>query len=205
MIGVIDTGIGNIPSICSALKKINSDFILCSSKLDLDRARKFILPGVGSYKTFYENIQKKNIFDEIKTRVKNETPILGICLGFHALFESSNEFGNYNGFKFINGKVTNIRSLNIQERIPHVGWNNCEIKKETTIFKNIDNNTNFYFTHSFTPINVKKSNIIGVVNYGKELVVAVHDHNIFGVQFHPEKSQKQGLHLIKNFVEAFNG
>jgi imidazole glycerol-phosphate synthase subunit HisH len=204
MIGVIDTGIGNVPSVCSALKKINSNFILCSSKKDIDRVSKIILPGVGSFKTFYEKIQKKNIFYEISSRVKNGTPILGICLGFHALFESSSEFGKFEGFKFIRGEVENIKNLGVTEKIPHVGWNDCEIKKNSEIFNEIKSKTNFYFTHSFTPVNVKKENIIGTVNYGKELVVAVQNKNIFGVQFHPEKSQKSGLQLIKNFVENCN-
>jgi glutamine amidotransferase len=204
MIGVINTGVGNIPSICSALKKISCDFIICSSKEDLDRASKFILPGVGSFKAFYENIKKKDMFDRITNRVQNGTPILGICLGFHALFEGSNEFGNYSGFKFIKGKVQSMKDLDINEKIPHVGWNNCEIKKDSEIFKEINNQTNFYFTHSFTPISVEIKDIISTVTYGKELVVAVQNHNIVGVQFHPEKSQKQGLKLIKNFIENFN-
>jgi glutamine amidotransferase len=85
-----------------------------------------------------------------------------------------------------------------------VGWNDCEIKRNSEIFNEIKSKTNFYFTHSFTPVNVKQENIIGTVNYGKELVVAVQNKNIFGVQFHPEKSQKSGLRLIKNFVENCN-
>jgi len=201
MIGIIDTGIGNIPSICSALKKINHDFILCSNKIDLDRVGKIILPGVGSFKTFYDNIKEKKIFDEISNRVNDGTPILGICLGFHALFESSNEFGIFEGFGFIKGKIHNIKSLEIEERIPHVGWNDCNLKKNSKLFNHIENNTNFYFTHSFTPIAVQEDDVIAKVNYGKELIVAVQKQNIFGVQFHPEKSQKPGLQLIRNFVE----
>ncbi len=201
MIGVVDTGIGNIPSVCSALKKLNQDFILCSNKNDLDRVEKIILPGVGSFKTFFENIHRKKILNEISNRVKNGMPILGICLGFHALFESSNEFGNFEGFNFIDGKVRNIKNLNILERVPHVGWNNCKIIKNSKIFNNIPNNTNFYFTHSYTPIGVQEKSIIGTVDYGKEIIVAVQNQNIFGVQFHPEKSQKQGLRLMQNFIE----
>jgi len=204
MIGVINTGIGNVPSVCSALKKINCKFILCSSHSDLDRAKKIILPGVGSYKTFYENIKKKKFFHKIFERVNNGTPILGICLGFHALFESSEEFGLYDGFKFLKGKVKNIKSLNISQRVPHVGWNNCDITQQSILFDNITQNANFYFTHSFTPVNVQEKYIISTVEYGKKLVVAVQNNNILGVQFHPEKSQKVGLQILNNFVKNFN-
>ena len=204
MIGIIDTGIGNIPSISSALQKIDCKFIVCSNSMNLDRVSKIILPGVGSFKSFHEKIQNSNMFENISDRVKNGMPILGICLGFHALFEKSLEFGDFNGFSFVQGIVDNLENLDIKERIPHVGWNNCKIKNDSILFKNIDDNSNFYFTHSYTPLNVNESHIIGKTYYGTDLITAIQKDNIFGTQFHPEKSQKAGLELLKNFTLNLN-
>ncbi len=204
MIGIINTGLGNIPSISSALNKLDCSFILCSNKNDLDRVNKIILPGVGSFKSFHEKIQNNNMFNLIDERVKNGTPILGICLGFHALFEKSLEFGNYNGFNFIKGKVENLTKLKISQRVPHVGWNNCKIVKDSELFNNISNGSNFYFTHSYTPINVNEKFILCKTIYGIDLITAVQKENIFGTQFHPEKSQKAGLELLKNFARLVN-
>jgi len=106
--------------------------------------------------------------------------------------------------KFLKGKVKNIKSLNISQRVPHVGWNNCDITQQSILFDNITQNANFYFTHSFTPVNVQEKYIISTVEYGKKLVVAVQNNNILGVQFHPEKSQKVGLQILNNFVKNFN-
>ncbi len=204
MIGIINTGMGNVPSISSALKKIDCNFILCSNKNDLDRVSKIILPGVGSFKLFHEKIQNNNMFKLINERVQNGTSILGICLGFHALFEKSLEFGNFDGFNFIKGKVEDLKKLKISQRVPHVGWNNCKIFKNSGLFNNINSNSNFYFTHSYTPINVNEEFVISKTFYGVDLITAVQKGNIFGTQFHPEKSQKAGLELLKNFVNYPN-
>ena len=204
MIGIINTGMGNVPSITSALDKLDCNFILCSNKNDLDRVSKIILPGVGSFKSFHDKIQNNNMFELIDERVQNGTPILGICLGFHALFEKSLEFGDFEGFNFIQGKVENLKKLKISQKVPHVGWNNCEIVKNSSLFNNINNNSNFYFTHSYTPINVNDKFVISKTFYGVDLITAVQKENIFGTQFHPEKSQKAGLELLKNFVNYLN-
>ena len=147
MIGIINTGIGNVPSITSALDKLDCNFILCSNKNDLDRVSKIILPGVGSFKSFHEKIQNNNMFELIDERVQNGTPILGICLGFHALFEKSLEFGDFEGFNFIQGKVEKLKKLKISQRVPHVGWNNCETVKNSSLFNNINSNR---FNSSYT-------------------------------------------------------
>ena len=204
MIGIINTGMGNIPSVSSALNKIDCDFVLCSNKNDLDRVSKIILPGVGSFKSFHEKIHFNNMFEIINERVNNGTPILGICLGFHALFEKSSEFGNFEGFNFIKGEVVDLKNLKIFEKVPHVGWNNCKVVKNSKLFNNIHSNNNFYFTHSYTPINVNEDYVITKTFYGIDLITAVQKENIFGTQFHPEKSQKAGLELLKNFARLVN-
>ena len=201
MIGIINSGIGNIASIKSALNKKSIEHKVCISKNDFDKINKIILPGVGSFKTFYENLIENSIFEILKKKIQNGMPILGICLGYHALFKSSNEFGHYEGLGFVDGEVKNLSELNINLRIPHVGWNICTLKKKSILFENIDNEKNFYFTHSYIPTGVSTNNILGVTPYGKEIISAIEKDNIFGVQFHPEKSHKFGMQILKNFAE----
>lgn len=201
MIGIINTGIGNIPSVLSALKKIEKDTLLCTNKNDLDKVKKIILPGVGSFKVFNEKINDTELFYPIQNKVKNGIPILGICLGFHALFEKSIEYGVFEGLNLIKGEVVKINSLKKGIKVPHIGWNSCKFHKDCKLFKGIKNESDFYFTHSYTPINYDNNFVSSFSNYEVDLVSAIEKENIFGVQFHPEKSQKNGLKLLKNFCE----
>ena len=201
MIGIINTGIGNIPSVLSALKKIEKDTLLCTNKNDLDKVKKIILPGVGSFKVLNEKINETELFYPIQNKVKNGIPILGICLGFHALYEKSIEYGVFKGLDLIKGEVVNINSLKKGIKIPHIGWNSCKFHKDSKLFKGIKDESDFYFTHSYTPINYDNNLVSTFSNYEVDLVSAIEKENIFGVQFHPEKSQKNGLRLLKNFCE----
>ena len=201
MIGIINTGIGNIPSVLSALKKIDENTILCGNKSDLDKVNKIILPGVGSFKAFNKKINDKELFYPIQNKVNNGIPLLGICLGFHALFEKSIEYGVFPGLDLIKGEVVKINSLKKGIKIPHIGWNSCHFNKDSILFKGIKNKSDFYFTHSYTPINYDKNLVSTFSTHEVNLVSAIEKENIFGVQFHPEKSQKNGLKLLKNFCE----
>ena len=202
MIGIINTGVGNIPSVLSALKKIDENTILCGKKNDLDKVKKIILPGVGSFKAFHDKITDTELFYPIQNRVKNGIPILGICLGFHALFEKSIEYGVFPGLDLIKGEIVKINSLKEEVKIPHIGWNSCQFNKDSILFKGIKNKSDFYFTHSYTPIIYDKNFVSTFSTYEVDLVSAIEKENIFGVQFHPEKSQKNGLKLLKNFCEV---
>lgn len=201
MIGIINTGIGNIPSVLSALKKIEMDTMLCTNKNHLYKVKKIILPGVGSFKVFNEKINDTELFYPIQNKVKNGIPILGICLGFHALFEKSIEYGVFEGLDLIKGEVVKINSLKKGIKTPHIGWNSCKFHKDSKLFKGIKDESDFYFTHSYTPINYDNNFVSTFSNYEVDLVSAIEKENIFGVQFHPEKSQKNGLKLLKNFCE----
>jgi glutamine amidotransferase len=143
MIGIIDTGIGNIPSVLAALKKIEKEAILCSNKNQLDKIKKIILPGVGSFKAFNNKINEKNLFYPIQNIVKSGVPILGICLGFHALFEKSIEYGVFPGLNLAKGEVVKINNIKEGIKIPHIGWNSCKFNKESKLFNGLKINQIF--------------------------------------------------------------
>ena len=200
MIGIINCGTGNSKSISSAASKLNLDTLICSNKTDLQKVKKLILPGVGAFGSFMENLHEAELFDEIIKLVRNGMPILGICVGFQSLFSDCNEFGSHKGFNFINGSVRKIVEKNIL-KIPHIGWNNCEIKNFDNLFKNLSNEQDFYFCHSYEVLQVDKKLILSQTFYGHEIISSIKKDNIYGVQFHPEKSQQNGLTLLKNFGE----
>ena len=203
MIGLIDCGSGNVPSVAAALKKIDTRFKIIKKNSDFNGIDKIILPGVGSFKKFTDNLKKENLFFEIqKLGKENKILIFGICVGFQALFEHSDEFGETTGLGLVKGKVKNLKYFKEDIKIPHVGWNNCSIIKKKSIFKNIDEENDFYFTHSYAPFNVSENAISSITEYeGEKIISSIELKNIFGVQFHPEKSQIAGLKILKNFCE----
>jgi glutamine amidotransferase len=199
MIGLIDIGIGNTQSLFFLIKKMGFDCIKCKKEEDLNNIDKIILPGVGAFGQFINELRKNNLFESIEKRVNNGIPILGICVGFEVLFTDCDEFGFHNGFNFIKG---NVRKLHTSKKykLPHVGWNNLKIKNKKNLFKDLDNNNDFYFCHSYVVKNVEENNILSLTDYSIEFISSVSKNNIFGVQFHPEKSQENGKKIIKNFL-----
>ena len=148
-LGLVDVGSGNIGSLKSALKKIGIKYQICKEAEDFGNINKIILPGVGNFNDFMNKIKRKNLDKTIKEKYKKDIPILGICLGFQVLFSNSSESGFTEGFNFIDGKIINFKEKLKSLRTPHVGWNNCKLEKKSTLFENIGNNSDFYFTHSF--------------------------------------------------------
>ncbi|MAV79868.1 MAG: imidazole glycerol phosphate synthase subunit HisH [Flavobacteriaceae bacterium] len=203
MIGLIDCGSGNVPSVAAALKKVNTRFKFIKKKNDFDNINKIILPGIGSFKKFIDNLKKEDLFSEIQKLCKdNEIAIFGICVGYQALFEHSDEFGETTGLGLLKGEVKNLKHFKKNIKIPHVGWNNCSIIKKKSIFKDVDEENDFYFTHSYAPFNVSEQVISSITEYqGEKIISSIEINNIFGVQFHPEKSQSAGLKILKNFCE----
>jgi glutamine amidotransferase len=200
VIGIIKTEVGNSTSIGTALKKININFKFCENYQDLKGIKKLILPGVGAFSYFMNTLKKKNLLKEIKKFIMKGNPILGICVGFQSFFSKCYEFGEHEGFDLIPGEVKSLNYLNNNLRIPHVGWNNFYIKKnDCVLLKNLSKNNDFYFTHSFANFDIKNSTTIAYSNYNLDFVSIVNVKNIYGVQFHPEKSQKSGLILLENF------
>jgi len=197
-VDVVDVGTGNIANICSAFKKINISYNLCTKVSDF-KGGKIILPGVGAFSDFMYKLKKRSIDNYILDKSKENISILGICLGFQVLFSSSTEHKLSKGLNLLKGDFDLIKSNML---IPHVGWNDCEIKKEKTdLFKDVNNNSDFYFTHSYILKKYEEKDVIAFTKYGTKFPSAVNKDNIYGVQFHPEKSQDKGLLILKNFYE----
>ena len=201
-IGLIDLNTGNIGSLISAMSKINIKIKICKSKNDLLGVQKIILPGVGAFKDFMKKIKTKGLDKEIKKLSLQNTKMLGVCLGFQILFERSTEHGITQGLSLVDGKIESLKTLNKKLKIPHVGWNSCKYSKQNILFDGIKNNSDFYFTHSYYLSKHDKNISLTKTNYnGNNFTSAIFKKNIYGVQFHPEKSQFNGLKLLKNFCE----
>ena len=201
MIGIIDLGTGNIASLVSAIKKLNISYKVCKEYDDFDKVDKIILPGVGAFKDLMKKINEKNIDKIIFEKNNNNVPILGVCVGFQILFSASNEHGNCLGLDLIKGNLINFKDENDNIKVPHVGWNECKILNENKLFQGIKDNSDFYFTHSYYLKHYNIEDVITTTMYDINFVSSVNKENIYGVQFHPEKSQSSGLQIIKNFYE----
>ncbi|MFN4227330.1 MAG: imidazole glycerol phosphate synthase subunit HisH [Candidatus Ratteibacteria bacterium] len=197
MIGIIKYGSGNIYSVFSALKFLGKKAVLIENPKTLDKVDFLILPGVGNFASSMENLEKRGLLEKIKIKLEDRIPFLGICLGLQLLFEWSEE-GEKQGFGILKGKVIRFKN---NLKVPHMGWNTVKILKESLIFRDIMDNSHFYFAHSYY-VNTQKNFIIGETNYGINFPSVVIKENIIGVQFHPEKSGEIGLLFLKNFLEG---
>ena len=200
-IGIIDLETGNIASLLAAIKKLNLKFKVCKSQYDCESIDRLILPGVGAFKNFMDKIKSNKIDKILKDKINNNIPILGICVGFQVLFNKSYEFGENNGLSYLDGDIVSFGNYTKNIKVPHVGWNECKILNNSKLFDGIENNSDFYFTHSYLLKNIDKNSILTETNYGTNFVSSVRFNNIYGVQFHPEKSQSNGLKLLKNFYD----
>ena len=201
-IGLIDLNTGNMGSLVSAMKKLNVDVKICKSKEDMVGIKKLILPGVGAFKDFMKKIKTKNVDKEIKKLSMENVSILGVCLGFQILFDQSMEHGFTQGLSMVTGKVDSLTTINKKLKIPHVGWNSCKYDKKNPLFDGISDYSDFYFTHSYCVKEHDKKIRIAITEYdGSNFTSAIASKNVYGVQFHPEKSQFNGLRLLKNFSE----
>ncbi len=203
MIAIIDYNVGNVGSIENILKRIGSDVVVTSELSVLREAEKLILPGVGSFDYGMKNLQELGIIDVLKEKVLNlGTPLLGICLGMQLLTEGSEE-GTLPGLGFFKAHTKKFPSHWSGQKlnIPHMGWNYVHATNGAQLFKNSSEDKRFYFVHSYFVECVDKSDIIGTTEYGDCFTSAIGRDRIFGVQFHPEKSHKYGMNLLKNFAE----
>jgi len=200
MIVIIDIGISNIGSVKNALNYLGIKNKISRSQIDLKNAKKIIFPGNGSFGEAMKLIKKYSLDNILYEEIINKKkPFLGICLGYQIMLKKSEESKNIDGLGWINGKVKRFKKTK-KFKVPHVGWNNIKFNK-MKIMDNIPNNSRFYFDHSYyTEINETKSKY-GVTNHGVDFRSVYTSNNIFGCQPHPEKSQKFGLQMIKNFSE----
>lgn len=202
MIGIIDYGVGNLFSVSSSLDRIGEKSCIVKTEEEIKNVERIILPGVGAFGDAAEKLKKSGLYDVIKDEVKNGKPMLGICLGMQLLFDKSYEYGEHDGLGLIPGNVVPFEGrISPELKIPHIGWNALEFKAESPLFKYIENGDFVYFVHSFFATDCSE-NTIAVTDYGTSVTAAVQNGNVFGCQFHPEKSGDVGLRILKGFCEV---
>lgn len=204
MIAIVDYGVGNIFSLYSSFKYIGAEVMLTSDLDVIKKADKIILPGVGAFADAARKLRDSGLADVVVNEAKNGKPLLGICLGMQMLFERSFEYGEHKGLGLIKGDIVSMESVVPESyKIPHIGWNGLHFpknKQKSEIFKYINEEDCVYFVHSYYGANCDES-VIATTEYGAELTAAVVDKNVYGVQFHPEKSGEVGMKILKAFCE----
>ena len=201
-ISIIDYGLGNLYSVLGAVCKIGYEAKITNDASEIKTSDKLILPGVGAYADGMRNIKNLNLLEPLDEFVNiKKKPILGICLGFQLFAQESFEFGHHKGLGWIDASVERFSLEDKKIRIPHVGWNNFIKYRNNVLWDGIPSDTVFYYVHSYH-VNCKNEKIITAkCSHGIKFVSAIQQQNIFGTQFHPEKSQFYGLEVIKNFIE----
>ena len=202
MIAIIDYGVGNLYSLYSSFKCIGADVLVTSDEKEIRAAEKILLPGVGAFEDAANKLRASGLDRVICEEVKNGKPLLGICLGMQMLFEKSFEFGEHEGLGLIEGAVRPIADVIPKGlKIPHIGWNALDFCGEKSpIFKYINEGDFVYFVHSFYAADCEES-VIATSEYGAPLTAAVAKGNVYGMQFHPEKSGETGLNILRAFCE----
>lgn len=198
---IVDYGMGNLKSVLNALRFLGCNALISNKAEDIERANAVILPGVGAFREAMDNLKQLGLVDALNKQIlENKKPFLGICLGMQLIAKDSEEKGYYKGLGWIDGNVRRI-AVRGGQRLPHIGWNNITILKENPLFTGISSDFNFYFVHSYH-LQCNESCVSAECNYGIDVAAALQKKNIFAVQFHPEKSQSNGLRLLRNFINA---
>lgn len=201
MIALIDYGMGNIRSVSKAVEAVGAQVSITQNPEDIKKAKAIVLPGVGAFKDCMKNLTNLGVIDTIKEEILKGKPYLGVCLGVQILFSESEEFGICKGLDILKGKVVRF-NLHREYKIPHMGWNTVKFKKKTKLLEGIPDASYFYFVHSYYVVPKEEKVIAGVTDYGLEFTSMIIYENIFATQFHPEKSQKIGLKLLRNFIQT---
>jgi glutamine amidotransferase len=199
-VGIIDYSISNLSSVLNAFHFIGVDAEVTSSPTKIEQFTHIVLPGVGSFSKGMENLNKSNMIEPLSDWALLNKPLLGLCLGMQLLSDSSEEFGKNIGLGLISGNIKKIDVSSSKLRLPHVGWNVVVQSRESRLLKNIPDESSFYFVHSYCYDDKTSKYVKAIFEYGGQQVAIVEKGNIFGVQFHPEKSQSAGLSLLKNFI-----
>lgn len=202
MIAVIDYSVGNLFSLSASLKYIGAESVVTADKNVIRSASAIILPGVGAFADAYKRLEDSGLIPVLEGEVKDGKPVLGICLGMQMLFEKSYEYGLHKGLGFIGGEVCPIADdLKEKLKVPHMGWNSLQFKKPSPLFKYLSGGEYVYFVHSYYAKNCAQS-VTSVCTYGgAELTASAERENVYGTQFHPEKSGATGLKILKAFSE----
>lgn len=201
MIAIIDYGVGNLFSLKSSFSAIGADVTVTSDKAEIERADKIILPGVGAFGDAAKKLSDSGLGEVLINEAEKGKPIMGICLGMQLLFDKSFEYGEHKGLGLIHGNIRPIADVIPKDfKIPHIGWNALSFKKESPINKYINNGDFVYFVHSFYAADCDEFTV-ATAEYGASLTATVQNKNVFGCQFHPEKSGEAGLKILRAFTE----
>ncbi len=200
MIAIIDYGMGNLQSVSGGLRRVGADVAITSNREDLQRADGIILPGVGAFEMGMNNLRERDLLDVIADRAGQGTTFLGICLGMQLVLGEGEEHGTQQGLDLIPGRVIRFTG---DVKIPHMGWNDVAFAQDVPLFAGLEKGRFFYFVPSYFCVPENDSDIIGTTTYDVPFASAVGRGNVFGTQFHPEKSQIDGLAVLRNFVEDF--
>lgn len=205
MIAIVDYGVGNLFSLNSSLELIGAESVVTADPRVLRSADKILLPGVGAFEDAAKKLRDSGLADLLKELAAGGKPLLGICLGMQMLFEKSYEYGEHTGLGLIPGEVVPMAgNIPAELKIPHIGWNALHFQREHPLLKNIRQGDCVYFVHSYYADRCEDA-VIATAEYGKELTAAVAYRNVYGCQFHPEKSGPVGLAILKAFLDTKEG
>tara|TARA_B110001452_G_C15146206_1_gene399003 strand:- start:259 stop:876 length:618 start_codon:yes stop_codon:yes gene_type:complete len=201
-VGIINCGLGNIHSISKCIDNLGFKNHIINNPGELINCEKIIFPGVGSFSKAMKIIERDDWITNLKKKVLIEkTKFLGICIGMQILAEEGYEIEKSRGLGFISGSVVKLNNLGCKKTIPHIGWNSVEITQKNQLYNKVENDSDFYFDHSYAMSCKDKSNITGITNHHIDIVASINKDNIYGTQFHPEKSSESGKIFLKNFLE----
>ncbi|RYZ89724.1 MAG: imidazole glycerol phosphate synthase subunit HisH [Proteobacteria bacterium] len=198
---IVDYGAGNLSSVVRALEEIGVASLISGEPKEIDNADRIILPGVGAFSEAMTKLKSLGVAAAIKKAVAEKKPLLGICLGMQLLAAYGEEFEKCEGLGIIDGTVRLFRPTSPAERIPHIGWNSIHFQQDCPIFRELPQDSDFYFVHSYHFDVQNPLNIAATTPFCGEFVSAVSRDNVYGVQFHPEKSSKLGIKILQNFIE----
>lgn len=217
MLCIIDYGIGNLRSIEKALEAVGADVVRSDKPEDILRADRVVLPGVGAFGACADEIRRRNLVEPIQEVVSRGTPLLGVCVGLQLLFDYSEEMGHHEGLGLIPGRIAKFQRVyeavaasGVEDyedsapsplKIPHMGWNTIQPARTSPLLNNLPDPAYFYFVHSYHAVPEQASDVLASTEYGVSFPAIVHRNNVFGVQFHPEKSHTNGLSVLRNFAE----
>ena len=206
MVAIIDYGVGNLFSLKSSLSSLGAEVVVTDDKDILEKADQIILPGVGAFEDAIKKLRDSSLDKVVIELANSGKPLMGICLGMQLLFDKSYEYGEHKGLGLIKGQIVPIKDdVSNDLKIPHIGWNALKFENELSpIFADINDGDCVYFVHSYYAKNCNE-NVIATTEYGATLTAAVADKNVFGCQFHPEKSGKIGLSILKSFINIKEG
>lgn len=197
MIAIIDYGMGNLRSVQKALQKVGAEAVITNERETIESAGAVVLPGVGAFGDAMANLRSQGLVETIKRVVERGTPLFGICLGLQLFFEESEEMGLHRGLGLFPGRV---RRFDVGLKVPHIGWNQVHICRQSPLLDGLADGSYAYFVHSYYVEPAEDDSILTTTDYGLDFASIVGRGNVFGIQFHPEKSQDVGMRILRNFV-----